>query len=89
MRVLIPGEPSARELSDADLDALYAFGSGPLLRTNFVSTLDGAVTGRDGRSGSINDAADKRVFDTQRRLCDTVSDRTDSMSGALPDPAEL
>ena len=37
-----------------------------------VSTVDGAATGPDGRSGGINNAADKRVFDTLRRLCDAV-----------------
>jgi riboflavin biosynthesis pyrimidine reductase len=34
--------------------------------------VDGAATGDSGRSGSINNAADKRVFDTLRRLCDCV-----------------
>jgi riboflavin biosynthesis pyrimidine reductase len=37
-----------------------------------VSTVDGAATGPDGKSGGINNAADKRVFDTLRRLCDCV-----------------
>ena len=32
------------------------------LRANFVSTLDGAATGADGRSGSINTEADHVVF---------------------------
>ena len=60
------------ELSDADLDELYAVESRPWLRVNMVSTVDGAATGPDGRSGGINNAADKRVFDTLRRLCDAV-----------------
>ena len=60
------------EQSDADLDALYAVPSLPWLRVSMVSTLDGAATGADGRSGSINNAADKRVYDTLRRLCDAV-----------------
>jgi riboflavin biosynthesis pyrimidine reductase len=60
------------ELSDADLDELYAVPSTPWLRVNMVSTVDGAATGPDGRSGGINNAADKRVFDTLRRLCDAV-----------------
>jgi riboflavin biosynthesis pyrimidine reductase len=60
------------ELSDADLDERYAVASRPWLRVNMVSTVDGAATGPDGRSGGINNAADKRVFDTLRRLCDAV-----------------
>ncbi len=60
------------ELSDADLDELYAVETRPWLRVNMVSTVDGAATGPDGKSGGINNAADKRVFDTLRRLCDAV-----------------
>ena len=60
------------ELSDTDLDELYAVPSLPWLRVNMISTVDGAATGPDGRSGGINNAADKRVFDTLRRLCDVV-----------------
>ena len=60
------------DLSDADLDEAYAVPSRPWLRVNMISTADGAATGPDGRSGSINNAADKRVFDTLRRLCDVV-----------------
>ncbi len=58
--------------SDADLDALYAVPPRPWLRVNMISTVDGAATGADGKSGGINNAADKRVFDTLRRLCDCV-----------------
>ncbi|WP_235529962.1 MULTISPECIES: dihydrofolate reductase family protein [unclassified Nocardioides] len=39
---------------------------------NFVSTVDGAATGSDGRSGSINNDADGRVFHLLRKLCDAV-----------------
>ncbi len=60
------------EQSDADLDALYAAPATPWLRVNMISTVDGAATGPDGRSGGINNAADKRVFDTLRRLCDAL-----------------
>ncbi len=60
------------EQSDADLDGLYAVPSTPWLRVNMISTVDGAATGPDGRSGGINNDADKRVFDTLRRLCDAV-----------------
>ena len=60
------------ELSDAELDEAYAVPSRPWFRVNMISTLDGAATGPGGTSGAINNAADKRVFDTLRRLCDCV-----------------
>ncbi|HEX5089559.1 MAG TPA: dihydrofolate reductase family protein [Nocardioides sp.] len=60
------------ELSDADLERVYAAPSLPWLRVNMISTVDGAATGPDGRTGGINNDADKRVFDTLRRLCDAV-----------------
>ena len=42
------------------------------VRANFVSTLDGAATGADGRSGSINTGADREVFALLRALSDVV-----------------
>ncbi|HUX69520.1 MAG TPA: dihydrofolate reductase family protein [Cellulomonadaceae bacterium] len=42
------------------------------LRANMVSTLDGAATGADRVSGSINNAADHRVFDVLRAVADVV-----------------
>ena len=71
MRVLI-GSDLAGELSDEQLDELYAVPSRPWLRVNMVNTVDGAATGPDGRSAGINNAADKRVFESLRRLCDVV-----------------
>lgn len=55
-----------------DLAGLYAVPRTPWLRVNFVATVDGAATGADGRSGSINNAADKRVFDLLRDQADVV-----------------
>lgn len=43
----------------------------PVLRVNFVSSVDGAVT-HDGRSGGLSDGADKRHFELLRRVCDVV-----------------
>ena len=60
------------DLSDAELDEAYAVPSRPWLRVNMVSTLDGAATGPDGKSGGINNAADQRVFAALRRGCDAV-----------------
>ena len=65
MRVLIGPD------SD-DLAALYAAPSQPWLRVNMITTLDGAATGESGTSGSINNAPDKRVFDTLRGLADAI-----------------
>lgn len=61
-----------REVDGPTLAHLYAFPDRPWLRVNFVSTLDGAATGADGRTDSINTAADNAVFALQRELCDVV-----------------
>lgn len=60
------------DLSDDELAEAYAPHSTPWLRVNFVSTVDGAAQGSDGVSKSINNAADKRVFDALRRRADCL-----------------
>ncbi|MDR7252111.1 riboflavin biosynthesis pyrimidine reductase [Nocardioides sp. BE266] len=60
------------DLTDDDLARIYAPHGQPWLRVNFVSTVDGAATGSDGLSGSINNAADKRVFDALRERADCL-----------------
>ncbi|KQW49438.1 riboflavin biosynthesis protein RibD [Nocardioides sp. Root1257] len=55
-----------------DLGELYAPLRTPWLRVNMVSTVDGAATGESGTSGSINNAADKEVFDHLRATCDVI-----------------
>lgn len=55
------------DLSDDELAAAYTPEREPWLRVNFVSTVDGAAQGADGVSTSINNDADKRVFDALRR----------------------
>lgn len=69
-----PGDVLPADDAEARLTALYAWpvGDGPSLRASMISTLDGAATGHDGRSGSINGPADLRVFTTLRSLCDVV-----------------
>jgi riboflavin biosynthesis pyrimidine reductase len=42
-----------------------------VLRVNFVSSVDGAAT-RDGLSGGLGDAADRRYFELLRRVADVV-----------------
>lgn len=58
--------------SVADLLQAYAVGLAPVVRANFVTTLDGHATGGNGLSGSINSPADKVVFDLLRALADVV-----------------
>ncbi len=67
------GAPMPGDLcDDTALRQLYAAPAPSWLRANFVSTLDGAATGADGRSGSINTEADFVVFQLLRRLADVV-----------------
>ena len=75
MRVLMNGLDQldrAGELGDADLRALYAPPELPWLRVNMVSTIDGSATGASGRSGSINNAVDHRVFHLLREMADVI-----------------
>ena len=80
MHLLLPSpaeRPWAASLDDDALAALYGYPRGvtaerPWVRANFVSTLDGAATGADGRSGSINTGADREVFALLRALADVV-----------------
>jgi riboflavin biosynthesis pyrimidine reductase len=59
-------------LSADQVADLYAPEARRWLRVNFVSTIDGAATGSDQRSGSINTDADQVVFALLRRLSDIV-----------------
>ncbi len=60
----------------ADLHELYAVPldrrGGPWLRVNMVSTIDGAATGESGKSGSINNEIDHRVFQHLRSVADVI-----------------
>ncbi len=60
------------DLSDDELTRAYAPQREPWLRVNFVSTADGAAQGSDGLSKSINNEADKRVFDALRAQADCL-----------------
>lgn len=74
MRVLIGPDRLAGAVVDDedDLVELYAVPSTPWLRVNMVSTVDGSATGASGRTGSINNAADKWVFGALRRMADVI-----------------
>lgn len=76
MRILLdprrPASPGAT-LSATELVHLYAPpGRGRWVRANMVSTVDGSAVGADGRSGSVNTAADHRVFAILRDHADAV-----------------
>ena len=83
MRVLLshddlgPWSPGHDGQMDSGALALaYAYpalsGERVWVRANFISTLDGAATGEDGRSGSINTGADRDVFALLRALSDVI-----------------
>ncbi len=60
----------ARALADDELVAELRRPD-PVLRVNFVSSVDGAAT-RDGLSGGLGDPADRRYFELLRRAADAV-----------------
>lgn len=74
MRILLDVSTgrTVAEASDEELHAAYAVPATPWLRVNFVQTVDGAATGESGKSGSINNAADKRIFDLLRAQADVI-----------------
>jgi riboflavin biosynthesis pyrimidine reductase len=70
MRILVDEGGASGEVND--LAALYRAPTLPWLRVNMVSTLDGAANGDSGKSGSINNEADKRVFHALRAEADAI-----------------
>lgn len=61
-------------MADDDLAGLYAWpdSADPFVRANFVVSLDGRVTGSDGRSGTLGNPADRAVFAHLRSTCDVI-----------------
>lgn len=57
-----------------DLEQLYAYPATerPWVRTDFVSTVDGAAWTSDGTSGDLGGSADKAAFSMMRHLADVV-----------------
>jgi riboflavin biosynthesis pyrimidine reductase len=72
MRILTGPDGPADDVSDSDLRELYAAPDLPWLRVSMVATIDGAATGESGKSGSINNAVDKRVYSLLRDLADAI-----------------
>lgn len=61
-------------LSRAEIGAAYAWpdATAPFVRANFVTSLDGRITGPDGRSGSLGNDADRTVFAHLRSTADVI-----------------
>ncbi|MFD2081094.1 pyrimidine reductase family protein [Actinopolymorpha cephalotaxi] len=80
VRILTTGPAaSAREtadLTDAELAEIYRYPADladrAWLRVNFVSSVDGAAQGPDGRSGTISGRPDRHVLALLRALCDVI-----------------
>lgn len=53
-------------------DTSYAWPTGPWVRATMVSTADGSAHGPDGLSGTINNAADKELFNRLRDTADVI-----------------
>jgi len=79
--VLVPARLAGAVLPAADDESalLGLFDDPPLnpatgahVRAVMLSSLDGAATGADHRSGSVGDAADRRLFGALRALADVV-----------------
>lgn len=74
-RLLESSSAIAADIDESELQQLYRHpdpGDRPWVRTNFVSTLDGAVQGSDHRSGTINTGSDHLVFALQRALAEVI-----------------
>jgi len=69
-----PGHDGTMDAEALALAYAYPELSGPQswVRANFISSLDGAATGADGRSGSLNTGADRDVFGLLRALSDVI-----------------
>jgi len=69
IRRLLP-DPEALDGS-AGLEAAYDMGSGPCVRADFVTSLDGAIE-IGGRSGGLGGAADRAAFMAMRAAADVI-----------------
>jgi riboflavin biosynthesis pyrimidine reductase len=70
---LLGSDPAAGPVSAEQLSAAYPWpSSGPWLRGMMVTTLDGAGSGPDGRSGSISGPLDRLILAEVRRYSDAI-----------------
>ncbi|WP_380168436.1 dihydrofolate reductase family protein [Jannaschia sp. R86511] len=97
--LLGPGAHDPARLDRSDVAALAAAydwpepapGRATWVRANMVASLDGAVAGDDGRSGSVSSDVDREVFRVLRGLADAVlvgsgTARTEGYGPARPHP---
>ena len=61
----------AQAVESTSIEDAYSW-DGVHVRANMIVTLDGAVTGRDGTSGSLGTPTDRTVFSQLRRTSDAV-----------------
>ncbi len=88
--------PAGEQEAARRLAGLYAYPAAAdqgraWVRANMVTSLDGAVSGGDGRSASVSSPADKQVFHVLRGLADVVlvgagTARTERYGPADPHP---
>jgi riboflavin biosynthesis pyrimidine reductase len=69
VRAIWPAE--GRDVTGDDLVASYPRADRPMLRANFVCSLDGAVT-VDGFSAGLSGPGDKLIFNALRMVCDAL-----------------
>ena len=70
-----PDRPSIDELAEVYAHPVRADDRGaprPWVRLNFVSTVDGSVTGSEGVSGDLGGSADHDAYMAMRNACDVV-----------------
>ncbi len=75
MTTIRPDRPSVDELAELYAHPVGTDGTGaprPWVRLNFVSTVDGSVTGAEGVSGDLGGAADHDAYTAMRNACDVV-----------------
>ncbi len=84
---MVPGQ--------AELERLYAYpdGNKTWVRTNFVTTLDGAAYDESGTSGSLGGDVDTKVFALLRSLADIIvvgagTARTEGYAPVAPDEVD-
>ena len=59
-------------IDQAELRVAYAWPEGPWVRAMMLTTLDGAIAGADGLSGSISNTTDRAVLSEVRREADAI-----------------
>jgi len=64
--------PEPLSVVPLDIPAAYAWPDGRWTRAMMLTTLNGAIAGTDGLSGSISSDTDRLIFDETRRLADAV-----------------